>query len=349
MEERDLPHSIKYGTPDFHDNSDAKVRRYMTAHQVDLRPNGELDETQTLNQELLQIISRGINNIVMGLKRRLGNNYTESDTNANNIITRLNTLQDQINTEIGDVDNVNGLRSNETDRITLNENYEIKPIDDNYAGLANNGERIEMNNIGVRDDADFTDLDSKNISVINNQQPIASIFLTDISGNQVMTEGENGEMISNISYVETRLKNCQNLEYLYLKKHNEIMKIFVFTISLFKKYKYAIKVMLYLLRYLVYKDPQQPIPIPIPVNPLSINIPYPVIRSIGKLLKDQVKIQNIIDRMDHTINPGKPAAVPTVGVQPDEATAEQAQRKLHELVPTNGDETRFNVPANPAN
>lgn len=338
-------HSIRSGVPDFNDYRFEKVSNYMTEHRGELGPydDYDLDKTQTLNQELLQIISTGINTIVLNLKGRLGPNYTESDTSAKQIITRLNNLQAQINTEIGVVDDVNGLRSNDNERITLNENYEIKPIDNNYSSIDSNGLKVEMNNIEVRNNVEFGNLDSVDINVLDNQPGPSSLSLITDTGYPHQ---------QNINFVQNRLKNCQNLEYLYLKKHNEIMKIFVFTISLFKKYKYAIKVMLYLLRYLVYKDPKeqkQPPPPPPPgVVPLSINIPRPVITSIGKLLKDQVKVQNIIDRMDHTINPGKPAPTPVAGVQ-DEGTADQARTKLQTVVPNNlSDENNFNVPAIPA-
>ena len=58
------------------------------------------DSVQKINNDLLQIISGGINGIVMQLKNRLGNNYEESNQNAIDIKHMLNTLQTQIQTDI---------------------------------------------------------------------------------------------------------------------------------------------------------------------------------------------------------------------------------------------------------
>jgi hypothetical protein len=84
--------------------------------------------------------------------------------------------------------------------------------------------------------------------------------------------------------------NCQNLEYLYLYKHDELMTTFTFTLNLFDKYKYSIKIMLFLLKNLIYKDSQK------------IKLPRSIISNIQKLLLDQATVQGIIGKMKDTLN-----------------------------------------------
>jgi hypothetical protein len=102
-----------------------------------------------------------------------------------------------------------------------------------------------------------------------------------------------------------RLKNCQTLEELYLRKHEEIIKIFGFVVDLFDKYKYAIKVILFLLKNLVRAE-QRPVPQNIPGQniPGSVNVrlPKPIITGINLLLKDQANIQTIIDGMEKVVD-----------------------------------------------
>ena len=96
--------------------------------------------------------------------------------------------------------------------------------------------------------------------------------------------------------IERRLGNCLTLEKLYLKKHGELMRTFGFLINVFDKYKYAIKVILFLLKKLVTKTPDVPPYVP-PGTPVTINIPEPLIPRIGELVADQQKIQAVIDKM----------------------------------------------------
>ena len=103
--------------------------------------------------------------------------------------------------------------------------------------------------------------------------------------------------------IERRLTNCMQLEGLYLKKHGELMRTFGFLINVFDKYKYAIKVILFLLKKLVTKAdippyvPPGPGPGPGTGTPVTINIPEPLIPRIGELVADQQKIQAVIDKM----------------------------------------------------
>jgi hypothetical protein len=124
----------------------------------------------------------------------------------------------------------------------------------------------------------------------------------------------------NINTIQNRLINCQYLEILYLAKHDELIKIFQFVVSLFDKYKYAIRVILWIISNLNKVEPRpeeprpEPEPEPRPPTPGTnsrpdgcppcpkIRLPVPLIRNINELLKDQKKIQETIGLMKNTIN-----------------------------------------------
>lgn len=114
----------------------------------------------------------------------------------------------------------------------------------------------------------------------------------------------------NRQYIETRLKNCQNLEVLYLIKHEELLTTFAFALNLFDKYKYAVKVILFLLKNLATKPQQRDIDNHRNYSghnyiPERITIPQPLIKNIKKLVEDQQKVQKIITKMKETIVEGK--------------------------------------------
>ena len=249
-------------------NTFDKVKTHMDAHP-EYHALQEPDREQKLNRELLQIISKGINDIVDALKMKLGNNFSDSNQNAFIINQRLENLMETINIDKRNID--------------LNTNV-----------IQVQGRNINVNDVDIANANNFGTLDSPHINVIQNQDPYYG-----------------PESDFNRIAIEKRLKNCQNLEFLYLKKHDEIIKIFEFTINLFDKYKYAIKVILFLLKHLVYKDPSTP------GDTEKINIPIPIIPDIKKLLIDQKKIQEVINKMKTVISPDVGSAP-----DPDAATAD---------------------------
>jgi hypothetical protein len=287
-----IHHKVKFGPPSKNEN---EVKQYMTDENVNreipggLKPSF-LDETQKINVELLQIISKGINDIVDKLKFRLGNNFDESNKNAGIIRERLDILKRDI---IEAIDfNDNSIYKDVAIQIDKTPGNNYSPIiGQNYlSGIKNpDGTTIDgLTNITVADidinpNYNFQDLDTNYQNVIENQNVL---YDTEMEYNRIE--------------VEKRLKNCQNLEFLYLKKHDEIMKIFSFTLNLFDKYKYSINVMLFLLKHLVYKetDPNNPPP---PYTKQFIKMPRTIIKNIKKLLQDQKQVQDVIDRMKTVI------------------------------------------------
>jgi hypothetical protein len=159
----------------------------------------------------------------------------------------------------------------------------------------------------------------------NKQNVMAHILKnnTDVSQNNIDTQADILDLRTNINYntygsnneteititngnqtqLTERLKNCTELEKLYLKKHTEIIRIFGFVVDLFDKYKYAIKVILFLLKNLVRAE-QGNVQPGDPGDPGSVNVrlPKPLITNINLLLKDQANIQTIIDGMENVVN-----------------------------------------------
>ena len=204
------------------------VLQYMTTGDGSLTgPVTDKDRAQIKSEDLLEIISTGINNIVLTLKLRLGQNFTENNENAKLITDRLNQIKTDITTQIRD-----NLYVNDPNAINIDPDTNILTPG---AEFLPNG--VTADQINLINDRDFRNLDSDEPELGNVVEGIipASEDLNVANGNQV-----------NIDIINLRLKNCQKLEFLYLKKHDEIMKIFAFTMNLFDKYKYAIKIILLL-------------------------------------------------------------------------------------------------------
>lgn len=281
-------HSVKLGTrtiddPNFPIN---KIERYMDGRQdlLGRYDYGNKDKKQILNSELLQIISTGINNIVDQLKIKLGDNFTESNQSAKAIGDRLNILKNVI-----DIDIRNDLSSPDEQIISINP-------DNKYEVVVGDGFlRPPL--------VDETQINVNEIESAQNFNKLMDPHQTILKGNRQTRLYGTEENVDQptLDRIENKLKNCQNLEFLYLKKHDEIMKIFSFTINLFDKYKYAIKIVLLLLKSLVYKDPEREPP-PIPFN-LKVKVPIDIIPNIRKLVIDQKKIQSVIDKMKTVITP----------------------------------------------
>ena len=122
--------------------------------------------------------------------------------------------------------------------------------------------------------------------------------------NRLATEEQDN--FATEAQIKSRLINCQYLEILYLTKHDELMKIFQFTLNLYDKYTYAIKILLFVLKNLLEQrpcppreppqpgEPQPPHP---PIQPGQIKLPKALISNIKQLLKDQKQVKDVIERM----------------------------------------------------
>lgn len=122
-----------------------------------------------------------------------------------------------------------------------------------------------------------------------------------VIGIDTLNEGfQAPEDESNIDNINMRLQNCQTLELLYLKKHLELMNTFKFTVNLFDKYKYAIRMLLYILQTLEEApEGAEAGEGAAAAAPAGIRLPRAIITNMKKLLQDQEAVQRIINDMNN--------------------------------------------------
>jgi len=279
-------YKVEYEIPPTPNKTKDQIKTYMTTPESrTLYEPDPKDETQVINDDLLQIISKGIDNIVFNLKTKLGNNFEESNDKAFEISSFLDELKTQIDTGTFMI----GRNNDRTDAngaikidIDANRTHTVNP-DKSAFYRQDIDPNIDYDTIDIKTDHEFRNLD-------NNYDSILRPNIQDTVNRGITQSNDAAE-------INRRLLNCQNLEFLYLKKHDEIMKIFEFTINLFDKYKYAIKVILFLLKNLVYKEPGTGTG----TTP-TIDLPLPIISNIKKLVEDQNKVQGIIDNMKSSLD-----------------------------------------------
>lgn len=231
----------------------------------------ESPPTTAVDNKFLKIIDNGINDIILRLKNEVDNKDTNSlsgneKTNAAifNILNLFTTLQDSIGYKDTDIEQKTGTLYN-----TLNsvKNTTVSSLSDTQT---------------------LTTLDDSTDELDENDRE----KLLELNGNT-----------ADITTLNNRLKNCQTLEKLYLKKHEEIIKIFGFVLNLFDKYKYAIKVILFLLKNL-HQNGTTEEQKKLDNNTIDgkVKLPKTLINNIGLLLKDQDNIQTIIKNMRNVVN-----------------------------------------------
>ena len=251
------------------DRNSSRDERYQTKTQPDTNSN-----------LFLKIIDEGVNNIILDLKNALDgkkdNGLVEGTTQATNnaakkVFDALESLSGNIRSDLGYADGIS--------------NEEIgRKLDTNWDNVLEINEGESESSINTIPHPKYVD--------------------------DYVDEDENNELVANteITLIENRLKKCVNLEDLYLKKHDEILNIFRFVLNLFDKYKYAIKVILYLLKNLVRPEDISTTRRSSSSNngsdtrPLGIKLPIPLIKNINLLLDDQDKIQNVITHMKPIID-----------------------------------------------
>jgi hypothetical protein len=227
-------------------------------------------QQQPKSNLFFRIIEEGVDDIILKLKNAIEQQTTEgfigeintTNDGAKQIFDKLNALSQSIKTQYG-IETAEGIET------------QLKNSMENAKTTGNNG------------DMDFYYASMKQMADDNAHK----ILATKIQQTEKTPS-------NNVIEINNRLEACVNLEYLYLNKHQEIINIFSFVLQLFEKYKYAIKVILYLLKNLV-RVPGQPID---SSNPLTINLPKPIIKNIFTLVQDQDKIQTVVNQMKDVVN-----------------------------------------------
>jgi len=227
------------------------------------------------DEGILEIFNNEINEAIIKIKKKLGTNIGDTNQNADFIMQKLNDLQQIIDNNTQE----NSTNTNQDYRITVTK-------DDN---------RLFTPKIGTKyiNDYDHTydTLKNKNINIEN--------LDTNTNIDEYSIPVKEGKISS--QEVQTRLNNCHILEMLYLIKHEEVMKTFAFTLNLFDKYKYSVKLLLFVLKFLVNKKPEQAAHIKGDTPCVDVKLPKTLIPNIQTLLQDQQKVQEVITRMQEQL------------------------------------------------
>jgi hypothetical protein len=291
------------------------------------QPTDDFNVPNALQQDLLQILDEGINDIVIQIKKKIGNGKVETNQYAKRIVDLLDNLSTELAPKIksldadidtedpnAPLDRVVVYKDDTTNKYTTikQKNYEDlnlvtgQPGYENLSGASDNNQKYNADTLlEFYKEGKYTNK-GYGISAIGLN---SHINMTTLDSPQTGNNPTNviEKETTNVAEIETRLNNCQYLELLYLVKHDELMKTFAFTLNLFDKYKYSIKVLLFVLKNLVYKTGSAGPPGPGGTTVPNIKLPKALIPNILKLIQDQNKVQEVITSMQDTLdeNSGK--------------------------------------------
>ena len=230
------------------------------------------------NQIVFEILNQGISDIIFKIKRKLGTDIANTNMNAQQIMIMLNKLQAMIDQNTQE----NSTNADQGNRISV-----TREDDDNRLFTLTRGEKY-INEYAYDDNLKiYAKYHGFNIQTLDSN--------SDIKGEDIHMD-ENSATSNDI---QKRLNNCHILEMLYLIKHEEVMKTFAFTLNLFDKYKYSIKLLLYVLKFLVVK--KKPVDRHAAKDTLEVKLPKTLIPNIQTLLADQEKVQAVITGMQQQL------------------------------------------------
>jgi hypothetical protein len=296
-----------------------------------------------VNFEIFQILDIGINEIVNKIKNKLGDNIDKTNQNAKNIIKILNDLSNDIKPKIESLDDPSIDLITPKDRVLVYKDNDGKykaekqvNYDDLYLKKGNegydkldNGEKNNANTLLEFINKSKYENEGFGLSNYGHSRYIDMKTLdSDVKGNNPTPVIQ--ETTNDVATIERRLNNCQFLEILYLVKHEELMKTFAFTLNLFDKYKYSIKILLFVLKNLVYKkDTPGATGATLPT---SIKLPKALIPNIMKLLADQKQVQDVITSMQNTLDENSDIYTEANTANPGTRKAKAGQDTVFEAV-----------------
>jgi len=266
-------------------------------YKVDVNPD---------SNNLLRIIHTGIDNIILKLKIEVdkkGENGEYGTTIKTNdaVVKILKVFSDFQDGKIIDEDQVMKEREIGVNKEPIQTENVLKP---NNFGSSKAAVVLNTGILKQKLAKSQTDLPADTIEADILDLRTGINYINDYVNNEHKITITN----ENQAQLTQRLNNCRYLEYLYLKKHDEIIRIFGFVVDLFDKYKYAIKVILFLLKNLVRAEnipgqniPGQNRPGQNIQGSVGVRLPKPIITGINLLLKDQANIQTIIDGMEKVV------------------------------------------------
>lgn len=256
--------------------------------------------------KILEIIDNGISRIVAEIKStRLGKSNLDVTTNADAIINALTALQDEIDYNIHNNEllvnrNADELYFKLEDKESLLDRYayDARLEQSAFSSDTSRDKKTMFQTIGKTELRTLdTDTRSNPLNTSEYLQPLTLDEQNDPNKTKARTD-----------LLQNRLNNCYTLELLYMKKHEEVLKLFAFGVNLFEKYSYAVKVILYLLKNLVYKK-TDPAGIQIEYQKGDIEykegkgcpevkIPRTLIKRIDLMVEDQKNMEGIISDLD---------------------------------------------------
>lgn len=254
-----------------------------------------------IDVNLLQILDDGINQIVMKIKAKLGNDIPTTNASAKKIVDMLEGIVGIINPQLTHLATVDPNSITITRDAADRNLYKSSAAPAGYVNL-DAASADEQNLLRFKQNAIYLDNGSLDYRGQIIRMETLNSNRDPNNPNPVYEGGPTNDPV----VIQRRLDNCQYLEILYLIKHEELMKTFAFTLNLFDKYKYSIKILLFVLKNLVKKQPVPPGPVPPgPGVPPTIRLPKPLIPKIWKLLQDQKKVQEVITTMQETLDESK--------------------------------------------
>jgi hypothetical protein len=270
----------------------AKVRTLSDASaQPANRPSGEAAAANI--SKLLEMLDIDKNNIAKQLKGKLGTTNNEVTRKVDELFKHLEQLKNHINSTIPQDENDDSFLKLKGRDVYAKKKFTLKS--GVYKKINEDDSPSDERELGV-----FTGLDNLKAQSVNKPETLD----TQIENKETLLNGADQIELdeAGVNTLQNRLLNCQKLEFYYLKKHDEVIKIFTFLLNLFDKYKYQGELLLFLLKYLVTKPDKPDRPYKSP----TIRIPKSIILNIKKLIQDQDTIQDVIDQMSTDINSNNP-------------------------------------------
>jgi hypothetical protein len=130
--------------------------------------------------------------------------------------------------------------------------------------------------------------------------------INDIRVSNLIAENEKDEVDvktpGGLTQVQNRLENCSILEHLYLRKHSELLNTFALTVNIYDKYTIALKLLMFLIKYLVKYNSQIDDGDGELKYDCKVKIPKPVIKDLKSLLDDQSRIQAALTTIKNNVN-----------------------------------------------
>ena len=290
---------------------------------------------------LLELINNSISKLVADIKKTyLGSTNAAVNQKTLEIIDALDMITADINEKVPI-----SLADTDPNKITTKTQFfkikedETQPIGDkfkyddseNYFIDTNliNADGSETQTFSQKNYYNGTIIDTNTFKTLDIDNPISTNRTVTpdnpdginlLKNRDYMRNTDGTYLAPSVNQIQTRLNNCYTLELLYMRKHEEILKLFAFLLNLFDKYKYAIKLILYLLKSLVHRPGA-----PSGEGCGKIKLPRILISQIGDMVEDQVKIQEVVNIMDTQIrdigNPldgtGKAPVIPNPPPLPD--------------------------------